>query len=120
MGQIYERKCFRGHPQQNRRHGIFPVHKLRRRPYPALHRILGCQVTSLDIVPDGMVGKSFNGGNYIKTTTRGDLTKGLIVNEWSRLWELDLERIYTADFEAFGEKARNPVDAEVDFFIAVK
>lgn len=86
-------------------------------PYTA---ILGCQVNNLDTIPEGMVGKSFSGGNYVKITARGDLTKGLIVNEWSKIWELDLERRYTADFEVFGEKAQNPTDAEVDFFIAVK
>ncbi|MBK6265089.1 effector binding domain-containing protein [Marivirga sp. S37H4] len=86
-------------------------------PYTAM---LACRVSQLDIIPDGMVGKSFSGGNYVKITAKGDLTKGLIVNEWSKIFELNLERVYTADFEAFGEKARNPKDAEIDFFIAVK
>lgn len=86
-------------------------------PYTA---ILGCQVNNLNDIPNGMVGKSFSGGNYVKRTARGDLTKGLIVNEWSKIYELDLDRIYTADFEVFGEKAQNPTDAEIDFFIAVK
>lgn len=86
-------------------------------PYTA---ILGCRVNSLNYVPDGMTGRAFDGGNYIKTTARGDLSKGLIVNEWSKISELDLERNYTADFEVFGEKAQNPADAEIHFFIAVK
>ena len=87
------------------------------KPYTA---ILGCKVENLSLVPDGMIGKSFDGGNYIKITAKGDLTKGLIVNEWSKIWKKDLERIFTADFEVFGEKAQNPEDAEVDFLIAVK
>ena len=86
-------------------------------PYTA---IIGCRVNNLDNIPDGLVGKSFDGGNYIKITARGDLTKGLIVNEWTKIWKMDLERIYTADFEVFGEKAQNPVDAEIDFYIAIK
>lgn len=86
-------------------------------PYTA---ILGCQVTNVNSIPIGMVGKSVSGGNYVKTTARGDLTKGFIANEWSKIWRMDLERTYTADFEVFGEKARNPTDAEIDFFIAVK
>lgn len=87
------------------------------RPYTA---VLGCRVSNLDDIPEGMIGKSFEGGNYVKITAKGDLTKGLIVNEWSKIWEMDLERKFTADFEAFGEKAQNPTDAEIDFFIAVK
>ncbi len=87
------------------------------RPYTA---ILGCKVENLNTIPDGMTGKSFGGGNYAKLTAKGDLTKGLIVNKWSEIWELDLDRLFTADFEVFGEKAQNPIDAEIDFFIAIK
>lgn len=87
------------------------------KPYSA---ILGCKVKSLDHVPKGMRGKSFAGGRYLKLSTRGDLTNGLIVSQWTKIWEMKLDRIYTADFEVFGEKARNPVDAEVDFYVAVK
>jgi predicted DNA-binding transcriptional regulator YafY len=82
--------------------------------------ILGCRVSGLDNIPQGMVGRTFDGGNYVKITARGDLTKGLIVNEWSKIWEMDLDRAFTADFEVFGEKASDPADAEIDFMIAVK
>lgn len=87
------------------------------KPYIA---ILGCKVNNLDEIPEGMVGKSFKGGTYIKTSAKGDLMKGLIVNHWVKIWEMDLDRAYTADFEAFGEKAQNPSDAEVDFYVAIK
>lgn len=87
------------------------------KPYTA---ILGCKVENLNTIPDGMIGKSFDGGNYVQLTAKGDLTKGLIVNEWSKIWEMDLERLFTVDFEVFGEKAQNPLDAEIDFLIAVK
>lgn len=33
---------------------------------------------------------------------------------------MDLERMFTADFEVFGEKVQNPGNAEIDFLIAVK
>ncbi len=82
--------------------------------------ILGCKVENLDSIPNGMVGNSFKGGNYIKTSTKGDLMQGLIVNHWAKIFEMDLERVYTADFEIFGEKAQNPSDAEVDFYVSVK
>ena len=82
--------------------------------------ILGCRVNDLNTIPDGMIGKSFNGGDYVKISARGDLSEGLVANEWSKIWKMNLERIYTADFEVYGEKAQNPAKAEVDFFIAVK
>lgn len=82
--------------------------------------ILGCKVENLNTIPDGMVGKSVNGGNYVKFSAKGDLMKGLVINKWLEIWKMDLDRLFTADFEVFGEKAQNPVDAEIDILIAVK
>lgn len=87
------------------------------KPYTTL---LGCKVENLDHIPEGMIGKSFEGGDYVKFTPKGNLTEGLVINEWVRIWNMDLDRIFTADFEMYGEKAQNPSDAEVDIFIAVK
>ncbi|WP_310993098.1 GyrI-like domain-containing protein [Aequorivita marina] len=87
------------------------------KPYTA---ILGCKVENLDNIPNGMVGKSFSGGTYNKTTAKGDLMQGLIVNQWSKIFEMELDRTYDADFEIFGEKAQNPSDAEVDFYVGIK
>ncbi|MGN7863379.1 GyrI-like domain-containing protein [Chryseobacterium sp. 22458] len=82
--------------------------------------ILGCKVENLDHIPEGMVGKSFEGGNYIRFTPKGNLAEGLVINEWNKIWTMDLGRAFTADFEIYGEKAQNPSDAEVDILIAVK
>lgn len=82
--------------------------------------VLGCKVDNLNFIPDGMVGKSFDDGNYVKLSAKGDLMKGLIINKWLEIWAMDLNRAFTADFEVFGEKAQNPADAEIDFLIAVK
>ncbi len=82
--------------------------------------ILGCRVKSTDVIPNGMVAKTIQGGNYAKFVTKGDLTKGAIYEEWSKIWNADLDRLYTADFEVYGEKAQNPTDAEVEIFVAVK
>jgi predicted transcriptional regulator YdeE len=82
--------------------------------------ILGCRVENLNDIPNGMVGKSFDGGNYVELSAKGDLSKDLIINKWLEIWQMDLERVFTADFEVFSGKAQNPTDAEIDFLIAVK
>ena len=82
--------------------------------------ILGCKVSSTDTIPNGMTAKTFKGGNYTKFVVKGNLTKGAVYKEWLKIWNTDLEREYTADFEVYGEKAQNPNDAEVEIFIAVK
>lgn len=82
--------------------------------------IIGCKVETLEDIPSGMVGKSIAGGNYVKTTTRGNLNEGIIVKHWTKIWEMDLDRTYDADFEVFGEKAQNPLDAEIEFLVGIK
>jgi len=82
--------------------------------------ILGCKVESLGNIPEGMVGQSFDGGTYGKFVSKGDLTKGVVFGTWKKIWEKDLDRVFTADFELYGERAQNPTDAEVDVLIALK
>ena len=81
--------------------------------------VLGCKVSSLTLIPKGMKGFTFQGGNYQKFTAKGDLTQGVVYQEWSKIWNLDLTRAYTADFEVYGEKAQNQQNAEVAIFVAL-
>ena len=87
------------------------------KPYTTL---LGCKVESLENIPTGMIGKTVEGGNYIKQTVKGNLMQGVIATAWIKIWNANFSRLYTADFEVYGEKAQNPENAEVDIFIAVK
>ena len=81
--------------------------------------ILGCKVSSLEDIPVGMVGQAFDGGTYGKFVSKGDLTKGVVFGTWTDIWQKDLNRVFTADFEIYGEKAQNPIDAEVDVLVAL-
>lgn len=82
--------------------------------------VLGCKVSSTDEVPDGMTALEVPGGSYQKTTVKGDLEQGIVVNEWKRIWEADMDRVFATDYEVYGEKAQNPKDAEVEVFVGVK
>lgn len=86
------------------------------KPYLA---IVGCKVNNLSEIPEGMIGRTFEGGEYQKVTAKGDLTEGMVVKAWMKVWDMNLERKYSVDFETYGEKAQNPHSAEVDIFIAV-
>ena len=81
--------------------------------------ILGCKVENLDEIPAGMVGKHIEGGEYQKFEAIGNLIHGAVYNEWEKIWGMDLNRAYTADFEVYDEKSQNPEDAIVDIFIAL-
>jgi predicted transcriptional regulator YdeE len=82
--------------------------------------IIGCKVSSLESIPKGMIGKTFKEGNYTKFLAKGNLQEGIVFNEWMKIWNSDITRTFTADFEIYGEKAQNPENAEVDIFIATK
>ncbi len=82
--------------------------------------ILGCKVSTTDTIPNGMIAKTFKGGDYTCFLSKGDLTKGAVYETWSKIWNTDLDRTYTADFEVYGEKAQNPTDAEVEIYVAIK
>lgn len=82
--------------------------------------ILGCKVDSLDDIPEGFVGQSFEGGNFQKFVCKGDLTKGAVYTKWAEIWNTDIDRIFTADFEVYGNKAQNPQDAELDIYVSIK
>lgn len=82
--------------------------------------ILGCLVSSLDFVPEAMIGKTIEKATYEKFVAKGNLDEGIVFNEWMQIWNSDLDRSFTADFEIYGEKTQNPENAEVDIFIAIK
>ncbi|MEM0994282.1 MAG: WYL domain-containing protein [Bacteroidota bacterium] len=81
--------------------------------------ILGCKVSHLAQIPEGMVGKSFKGGNYQKMTATGNLQDGIVYKAWTEIWKMDINRAYTTDFEIYGEPAQQPTAAAVDIYIAV-
>ncbi|MBB6501034.1 GyrI-like domain-containing protein [Pedobacter cryoconitis] len=81
--------------------------------------ILGCRVANLNNVPDGFKGISIEGGNYMKFTAKGKLSDYIVIQEWMKIWNSGIQRIYTADFEVYGHKTSDPENAEVDIFIAI-
>lgn len=82
--------------------------------------ILGCPASSLDHIPNGMIGREFMGGNYVEMNIHGNLNDGIVVKKWEQIWTSGLDRAYTADFEVYGRKTIDPENAEVNFYIAVK
>ncbi|MBL4655830.1 MAG: effector binding domain-containing protein [Bacteroidia bacterium] len=81
--------------------------------------IIGCKVNSLDTIPDGLIGKSFKGGKYIKLTAKGKMPDA-VIDTWKEIWNKEFIRKYTVDFEVYGEKSHDPENAEVEIYIAVE
>lgn len=82
--------------------------------------ILACEVSSLDDIPEGMVGMEIEASDYQKFSAEGDLSKGVVYNEWINIWNSNLNRKYSADFEIYGAEAQNREAAQVDIFVSVR
>lgn len=81
--------------------------------------VLGCRVESLDQIPAGMVGLRVAGGPFQRRSVRGDLAGGAVITAWMEIWQADLPRAYTTDYEVYGE-FENPHDSEMHIYIALK
>ena len=70
--------------------------------------ILGCKVENLDNIPENMVGKTIESADYEELIAKGNLSDGIVYNKWLEIWNSDLNRSFTADFEIYGSKTQNP------------
>lgn len=81
--------------------------------------IIGCPVSSLDNVPQGMVGKIIPASSYAVFHAKGEHPKKLI-ETWGDIWQQSLNRTYTGDYEVYGDKFFSKSPQEVDVFIAIR
>lgn len=81
--------------------------------------ILGTEVSSLDEIPAGLVGKVIPESKYAVFTTRGEFPQGLIA-AWQAIWQSNLSRSYTTDFELYSSSFDPQRHPEVKVYIAIK
>lgn len=83
--------------------------------------IIGLEVSSLDEIPEGMVGREFEPQTLKKYIAKGELHEA-VGKTWTEIWNDDanLNRTYKYDYELYTEKAQNPADAEIEIYIGVK
>lgn len=84
--------------------------------------IIGLPVSSLDSIPEGMVGIDIDTTMYHKIVSKGKMPEA-IVNTWLSIWadeELDAKRAYKADFTVHGKQYYDGDNAEVVTYLSVK
>jgi predicted transcriptional regulator YdeE len=80
--------------------------------------IIGCKVSSLENIPIGLIGKTIPDSKYQVYRSTGKLSISL-AKTWEGIWNADLNRSYSADFDIYGDKARDYENAEVDTYVAI-
>ncbi|MCB0723834.1 MAG: AraC family transcriptional regulator [Ignavibacteriae bacterium] len=81
--------------------------------------MVGCPVSSLDDIPEGMDSVVLNSGKYAHIVAKGKMPD-CIVETWQEIWNSDLDRAYGTDYEVYGAKSQDPGNAEVDVYLSVK
>lgn len=81
--------------------------------------ILGCEVSSLDEIPEGLVGKVIPESKCAVFTTQGEFPQGLIA-AWQAIWKSNLSRCYTSDFELYHSDFDPQKNPEVKVYIAIE
>jgi predicted transcriptional regulator YdeE len=80
--------------------------------------ILGYEVSSLEKIPEGLVGKVIPESNYAVFTTQGAFPQGLIAT-WQNVWKSNLDRSYTSDFEVYPADFDPQKNPQVKIYIAI-
>jgi predicted transcriptional regulator YdeE len=80
---------------------------------------IGVPVGDDTTVPAGMIKIDIPTGRYTHFVARGRMPDCMI-DAWAEIWNSDIKRTYTADYEIYGSKSNDTENAEVDIFIAAE
>lgn len=64
--------------------------------------IPGCKLTSIENVPEGLIGKTIPGGKFQRYTSAGKIPDCLLAT-WAHILQSPINRNYLADFDVYGE-----------------
>lgn len=81
---------------------------------------IGVKVSSLDMIPEGMIGRTFPNEHFKKYEAKGAMPNA-VVQVWNEIWAkgAQLNRKFTYDMEVYGEKCQQHETPEVDIYVAV-
>jgi len=80
--------------------------------------IVGCEVSTLDSIPEGMVGTIVPASSFAVYKTQGEYPQGL-ASTWQTIWKAPYKRAYTTDFEVYGTDFNPQNKPEVKVYIAL-
>lgn len=82
--------------------------------------LIGVPVSSLEEIPEGLIGREFQPEKFQKFTARGEMPQA-VLKTWMDIWQRDkdLKRKYSYDLEVYGPKSQNGEHSEVDILISI-
>lgn len=80
--------------------------------------ILGHKVSSLESIPDGMVGKEISKQDYKEFISEGKLPR-CVLDTWEDIWNSKRDRKYSADFDVYDPNNMDPEKARVKTYLSI-
>jgi predicted transcriptional regulator YdeE len=80
---------------------------------------IGCKVKDDSGIPEEMEDLIIPGGKFQAFTAKGKIPECIAI-AWIEIWNAGINRAYGSDFEVYGEKSRDWMNAEVEIFVSVK
>ena len=77
---------------------------------------VACEVAADEPQREGVIKKVIPAGHYARFVVKGDMVQAVAVF-WGELWNMDLDRAYTGDFEEYQD---NEACATIHIYIALK
>lgn len=86
--------------------------------------LIGNRVSSIDIVPAGMVAQHVKAEKRVVFNTESGPINTVVMDLWAKIWNLEdqgeLVRNYIADYELYDEQSMDPQNAVVEAHIGIK
>lgn len=87
--------------------------------------MIGARVKSAVGIPSGMMSRKVPAGRYAVFTSERGAVEKVVMETWQKIWsattaELGGERVYTADFEIYDERVRDPKNAQVEIHVGIR
>jgi predicted transcriptional regulator YdeE len=81
--------------------------------------LLGCKINSPADMPEGFSAISLPAGKYQVYSMGGKFPENVRL-AWQEIWESDVNRAYSADFDLYSAGAKSFEETEVKIYLAVK
>jgi len=81
--------------------------------------LLGCKVISIDDQPDFIECLNVPAGKYQGYSLSGKFPEN-VHQAWNEIWNSDVDRAYTVDFDLYSANAKSFEETEVKIYLAVK
>lgn len=82
--------------------------------------VLGCKVKNTNEIPDGFTYLHVPATNNAQFLAKGVIEHGqAVVDTWMKIWQSELDRSFSVDYEVYDERSQDLQNAEVDIFIGL-